>query len=537
MRHAILVWNGYRYFDYEREFAKREVESLTGCPPLQTEKGLLVYLGDQGAVDLGRLTYFREIALSDGQHITPTQTLLERSARRNGNGSCGAADRIDGDIHRQVTRYSAHGIHEYRGKFNPQVVRAIGNMMNLRDGAWVLDPFCGSGTTLLECVHSGWNAVGLDLNPLGVLISNAKVTALHTPPIVLHNAAQRLLRRLSERTSGLSYDRWDEARMIHIAGQDWRARIPSFDYLASWFPEPVLAQFSLILEEINLAVEIPFVPIFQVILSDLVRSVSLQDPADLRIRRRKDASDNYPVVPMFIESVSAKVGAIVRAREILRSITGHQEAFVADSRQPLDWIDGRVGRDFTGFDGVITSPPYATALPYVDTQRLSLCLLGLAMPRDITRLNRALIGTREITQRRRQLLESQLQGEGETAVPPSVAALCRHLSDLALLPGNGFRRRNMPALLFGYFHDMARVFSSVRSVVKPNGLFALVVGRNRTTLGGKTVVIDTPRLLGDVAEANGWHVQEMLEMNAYQRFDIHRRNSIRTETLVVLKRD
>src|SRR5205814_1650952 len=73
----------------------------------------------------------------------------------------------------QPTRYSAHGLHDFRGKFNPQIVRAIGNLLALDEGACVLDPFCGSGTTLLEGAHIGWNVAGVDLNPLVVLISFA----------------------------------------------------------------------------------------------------------------------------------------------------------------------------------------------------------------------------------------------------------------------------------------------------------------------------------------------------------------------------
>ena len=64
----------------------------------------------------------------------------------------------------------------------------------------------------------------------------------------------------------------------------------------------------------------------------------------------------------------------------------------------------------------------------------------------------------------------------------------------------------------------------------------MVVGPNRTTLDGEMLIIDTPHLLGLVAETVGWKVEESLALDAYQRFDLHQQNSITSERLVVLRR-
>ncbi len=53
---------------------------------------------------------------------------------------------------RRVLRYGPHGAHEYRGKFFPQLVRALLNMAHVTRGDVVVDPMCGSGTTLVEAV-------------------------------------------------------------------------------------------------------------------------------------------------------------------------------------------------------------------------------------------------------------------------------------------------------------------------------------------------------------------------------------------------
>ena len=68
-------------------------------------------------------------------------------------------------------------------------------------------------------------------------------------------------------------------------------------------------------------------------------------------------------------------------------------------------VNGRAPR---AFDAVITSPPYATALPYIDTQRLSLVLLGLIGADELRATEAALVGAREITIGERRALEAEL---------------------------------------------------------------------------------------------------------------------------------
>src|SRR5580658_9993158 len=73
------------------------------------------------------------------------------------------------------TQLFTHNIHRYSGKFIPQIAsRAISLLTS--PGEFVVDPYCGSGTTLLESVLLGRRALGIDLSPLAVLIARTKVT-------------------------------------------------------------------------------------------------------------------------------------------------------------------------------------------------------------------------------------------------------------------------------------------------------------------------------------------------------------------------
>jgi site-specific DNA-methyltransferase (cytosine-N4-specific) len=535
MKTARLLWNAYKYFPYERDFANREVAKLLGRTPKHVSGGLEAEdTADDALLSFQRLTYFSEIVLADGRVVIPDQARLEASVVGNSTRAIEGASR---KVARQSTRYSAHGIHEYRGKFNPQIVRAIGNMLDLPTDAWVLDPFCGSGTTLLECAHIGWNGIGIELNPLGELIANAKLEAFHTPSSTLQKAVGELTAELVRKTKGLDYDaEWTDGDIVALAGPGWRQKISNLAYVQKWFSEAVLAQFVVVLDSIETLRYEQLRPVFKVILSDLVRIVSMQDPGDLRIRRRKDPKDNWPLVPMFIKSTSSKIENIIRAQGAVPRKAGYQKAFLVDSRGGLEWAQDVLRQNGKErFDAAITSPPYATALPYADTHRLSLTLFGLIESGDVMRLDRGLIGTREIVDKERHKIEELIRDPRGSDLPGSVLDLCQQMLRLASRPENGFRRRNMPALTYQYFTDMARVFRRVRSVIRRGGCFALVVGRNRSLLGGKSVLIDTPKLLLDVAFSTGWRPSMRIELNTYQRFDVHQRNSIRNECLIVAR--
>lgn len=519
MNGFLLEWHRHRYFPYEREFARIEVASLLRTNTSEEPAGLRVASDRIRADQLDRLTYFARVVQPDGAVHIPRQVLLESSART-----------VERD--RQSTRYSAHGLHEYKGKFNPQIVRAIGNILGLGEGAWVLDPFCGSGTTLLECAHVGWNAVGVDRNPLAPFIANAKIRALRSSGGLLESHAQRV----EEKLVAVSHSRRSEGSVRDSKVEEelrrWIVDPVSVDYLVSWFPRPVLAQVILIRRVLDATITDPDDrAVFEVILSDQLREVSLQEPLDLRVRRRSDAQANYPLMDSYLNAVRDRIPRITRARAAIGEIRGEQIAHQADIRATNPRL--LTGWPAAGFDAVITSPPYANALPYIDTQRLSLVLLGMISASQIGGTERSLIGAREIATGERLRINDQIMSsDGE--MPSSVRELCRKMLRAATLPGNGFRRQNTPALLWRYCCDMAEFFRSIRSATKSRAPVALVVGQNRTTLGGQEFAIDTPKLLVEIAEHCGYRFVRRETMDTYPRYDLHRRNAIAAEDLVVV---
>ena len=490
-----LTWHNYRYFPYERDLARREVVGLLEPQKIAETLDGLEIVGASNHAMAERLTYFSGFSTSE----SVKQTLQHRFESVTRSSPT-----------RQATRYSVHGLHEYKGKFNPQVAKAILNIFGLQPGHRVLDPFCGSGTALVECSHIGIEGVGIDINPLAVFVSNAKLRALTIPAYELREVFSALWKRLNH-TEYVSRS-MDESDRIR--------------YLGSWFNQDILRSIEMVRDGIDELADYT-APVFYAIASNLLRGYSLQDPADLRIRRRKSPLPAIPFTDAFLSACSIAITNIQTAQNLLGASQIQSSAILGDvsSFNHSDRIDL--------FDAAVTSPPYAMALPYIDTHRLSLAWLGLIEPRQIRSLETKLIGSREIRggDRSQTTLDMWHNSAG---LPDAEAAFCCRLQD-AVGESDGFRRRAVPALLYRYFVSMQHSFHTVRELLRPHAPFALIVGRNHSVLGGERFEIDTPSHLANIASALDWKVEELISLQTYQRYGYHMNNAVRSETLMILR--
>ena len=489
-----LTWHNYRYYPYERVLAAREIQALLD-PTTQTEVSDGIEI--QGNVEtrqVARLTYFSGAV--NGHGLVPTiQSQLEEAGRSGKK--------------KQATRYSVHGMHEYKGKFNPQVARVLLNIFGVQEGHHVLDPFCGSGTTLVECSHIGANGFGTDINPFAVMVARAKLLALRTPVAKLQEIHDRLSVVLVEKSTG-----WTLLEDTRLA------------YLRSWFDADMLDEIEFIRTRI-LECSGELAPVFLIIASNLLRDYSQQDPGDLRIRRRKSPLPETPFTVALLDAARPLLARIDATQAILGTNLPESQAVLRDVSELA--LDDLVGP----FDAAITSPPYAMALPYIDTQRLSLVWLGLVDPSSILQLESELIGSREMRGNARRLLPDQL-AENASSLPAEEAKLCLDLHH-ALGEKDGFRRQAVPMLLYRYFAAMKESFRSVKSVLKAGAPYGLIVGHNHSTIGGLRRDFDTPRHLANLAVSEGWRVEELIPLQTYHRYGYHVDNAVAAETLIILR--
>lgn len=491
---------------FERELAAREAAAVAGVDAVWTRERIRLAGARPASTRrlVERLGLSRAVVTADGE-LPTAQALLEEAAGGGG----------------KVTSHALHGLHPYKGKFYPQLARTLLNVCDVPVGGRVLDPFAGCGTTILEAALVGVRGVGLDANPLATLVSETKLRLLSYP-----------VERLSGELSKL--------QRLPRAGR----RLPDEEYLERWFPPENLAFLRHALAGIDRLTDEVARGAALVVLSSVLRQASHQDPSQLRVYRRPDG-EIPPLKGLFTDALAkvvADLGAIQRVDGVAWRRAGQLGSRVieGDARRLCRVLrEAHVDR----FDAVVTSPPYANALPYVDTDRLSLRAFGL-LPGGVQRTaEQRLIGNREIGTRDLRRREREMERDLEHA--RWIPAQLREVLELARTAAGeetaGFRKRRTPALLHGYFRDMRGVLRDVARLVKPGGAAAIVIGDNEIGgPGGTTVTVPTADLTATLGEQAGLRLEGDLSkrLTSYgASTTVHQRNAMAGERVLLFRRE
>ena len=518
---------------FEKELAIDELETKAGalprkCEPNRTKGGLFEVTTNALPEDLASsLAYWetikqrevlrtaqvkREATMVFANNDTPLKTLAF-AARENSLTSLPK---------RRCLRYGPHGLHEYRGKFFPQLVVSLLNIAALPKGAKVLDPMCGSGTALVESILAGQTACGLDINPLSVFMTRTKCE-------ILRVSATELLQSFDALSSDLSNRAQIKRRNLKM--NDHRLDEPDLDFLSRWFDEKILLALNMIYSRTQIEPNVKIRNFYHLVLSNCLRPLSWQKTDDLRVRKEKwDASVADPIND-FLRECERSTRLVVAFLSVGDNIRLGR-SFVNEGtaiKMPRRWLCNG-GK----FDCLITSPPYATALPYLDTDRLSLVFLGLLTRKNHKHRDLKMIGNREITDKIRVRYWNYLQSN-KSNLPNSAVSLIEEIDSLNTQSGAGFRRLNLPALLSKYFFDMKAVFGQMKMAVKPGAPIYIIVGDNHTVAGGVRISIPTANLLAEIASAVGLKVEKEIGMEMLVSRDIFRGNASSGETILCLR--
>ncbi|TPV92751.1 MAG: hypothetical protein B7733_24100 [Myxococcales bacterium FL481] len=239
-----------------------------------------------------------------------------------------------------------HGFHSYAARMHPAVAREL--LHNFRGaGKRVLDPFCGSGTVLVEAMRTGWRALGSDLNPLALALSRVKTQRRDSASVErFTNCLDRVVagssRRVRERTPV-------------------RARLPPHEFV--WYDVHVLKELAGLLEEIRsidvdddrLALEMLFSAI--VVKFSRQRSDTSVEAVDKRIRKGLATEFFARRGLEWIEGWKAL------ARDLPHPCY-RTRVVAADARR----LAHTLGADYR-CDLVLSSPPYGGTYDYVEHHR------------------------------------------------------------------------------------------------------------------------------------------------------------------------
>jgi DNA modification methylase len=341
------------------------------------------------------------------------------------------------------TSYATHGYHRYPAKFIPQLAARLIEDYS-QPGDTVLDPFMGSGTTLVEAKRLGRPSVGVDINPVAHLVAEAKTRALE--PSLLQGAIACVHGRV---TSSLQPSLFSQ-QPLPTDCSDWHER------LRYWFRDDVLQALSQIqcaFEPLGEAVQ----PFFRCALSHTLKPVSWWHDRSVKPMRKLDKPIPDPV-QVFFRHVRRMARGNREYWELL------QEAGTLDTPAHCYCADARaLLLPDHSVDLIVTSPPYVTSYEYADLHQLS--ALWFQMTTDLREFRQGFIGRSNGVHEPVGSLHSPL---AEAIVTKLSAVNPRKAREVAL-----------------YFAEMYACFTEWQRVMRSGGYACIVIGN--THLSGVEV--------------------------------------------------
>ena len=284
------------------------------------------------------------------------------------------------------TQGLTHNVHRYSGKFIPPIAKRAISLLT-RPGELVVDPYCGSGTTLLEAALLHRRAVGVDLNPLAILIARVKTTPISEA--ALKGLVGRLGGALSLRADETSLPLFASLPEEEVCAIDHDPRL-HHEWYRKWFQPHVLRDLLAIDLAIRDVDEQPLQNVARVAFSDILRRFSNAHSGYPNVMFDKNSPIKASPVPAFLKTLNRNAEMVASLSNVQASWSDVEVILGNAAALPMD--DDIV-------DAIISHPPYIGSIPYAEYGALSLQWLGT----DSKRLDRELTGgrrqSRDVVQR------------------------------------------------------------------------------------------------------------------------------------------
>ncbi|WP_447780738.1 hypothetical protein [Stenotrophomonas riyadhensis] len=341
-------------------------------------------------------------------------------------------------------------------------------------GARILDPMCGSGVVLRQAACLGHNAVGIDVDPLAVLMS--RVWTRQVDSAALAEAAAEVV-SLAKRS------RLTPAGLPHIgACQETR------NFINYWFAEKQRNQLARLSGVISRGlyspeqIDILLLALSRTIVTKHVGASLAWDVSHSRPHRMRTVND-YDVYAGFDGAVRA---ILTRMNDPLK---GSVNVNQGDCRDLAVICKGK-------FDAVITSPPYLNAIDYLRGHKLSLVWMGYTVP-ILRTIRSGSIGTEK-------------SGSTKHRRVPDYPGLENIVSQIEELP---IRQKS---IVNKYAYDSEAMLKVMRNALKPGGSLVLVLADSVV----RGVDVPSSRIFSEIARRCGFRPVEKVvrEIPAAKRY-------------------
>lgn len=409
----------------------------------------------------------------------------------------------------------AHGWYRFVLSYPPHLVRDYTEHFGLEQDDCVLDPFCGTGTTQVECKKLGIRSLGVEAHPMSHFATATKIDWTADPDRLERSAVV-----IAEKVIG----QLERQGIIDDPQPNLLLEVPALQSLLSLEPDEM---------KLLLANSISPLPLHKTLtlLNEVNRATYGKRYFRLALARALVSTignlhfgPEVGVGPAKADApvVSTWLGLVIQMAHDLRDLRARASTSAvvhhADSRQLAKFIAPR------SIDAVITSPPYPNEKDYTRTTRLETVILGLIRDK------------KSLQALKRTMLRSNTRGvyKGDeddhwVARHSEVQRIASEIEArrIELNKTSGFERLYARVTKL-YFGGMARHLAELRPLLRPGASLAYVVGDQASYL---RIMIRTGQILGSIAEELGYSVERIDLFRT--RIATATREQLREEVLVL----
>src|SRR3989338_7445362 len=389
---------------------------------------------------------------------------------------------------------NTHGFHKYPAKFIPHIPKwAINKYLAGQTSKTILDPFCGSGTTLAEGILAGHNVIGIDIDPLSCLIAKVKTTNINTAE--LDKVSGWLVKGIKNKKKG-----------------EFK---PECETIGHWFPKETIDKLSIIRTLIN---QIPdrfgdnksikdIQHLLIVCFSSIIRRVSYADNESQKtyVSHTHIKTPEEPL-SLFLSQLDLFMERISRFSENIPKL--RNRIICSSSTESL-----KIKLKGQNIDLAITSPPYIKAIDYIYNQMVELFwigdLLGLESQAKQNKKKKGYIGTKYIHK-----VEFKDYTPYNTML--GIDKLDKKLQQIYDSDKKNGHKHSF--VTYKYFADMEKHFSEMAKCLSEGTPYVMVVGDSSVS----DIYFATSDFLVEIAERNGFKIRNKWGYkikNRYMRFD------------------
>ena len=331
------------------------------------------------------------------------------------------------------TSYITHGYYTYPAKFIPQLAQRL-IKENSAEGNIVIDPFMGSGTTVVEAIVNNRIGVGTDINEIAHLLAKVKTTPIEN--LILAEEYYKLEKDLIKKLNGQFEESLKEALL----------KVPNNERIDYWFLPEQKEKLAIILARILEIETVDIRDFFLVTFAQILKTSSIWSQKSVKPTRDLNKKIYNPIELFFAQSKKMikkhyEFNKILKP-EIRENIDTFRNVQCSDSRKlPCENEKATL---------IVTSPPYVTSYEYADLHQLPSLWLGFM---------------KELPQFRQKFIGSSYKTRKNTNLK----------SDIATEIVNNLKNKKRDEVK-NYFADMLETFEETKRVLKRGGRACIVIG-------------------------------------------------------------